>query len=75
MTRLTALVIGLLLAGSAPVSAQCIMCRTALATPEGQAMIGAFQNGILFLLAVPFLAFGTIAYLAVRGQKRAVQGS
>ena len=34
--------------------AQCAMCRRALQSPEGQQMVAAFQNGILFLLAAPF---------------------
>jgi hypothetical protein len=50
--------------------AQCAMCRTALDSPEGRRLIGAFQNGVLFLLAVPLVTFGTVAWLAVRGQRR-----
>lgn len=55
---------------AAPASAQCVMCRTALATPEGQALIAGFQSGILLLVALPFVALGTIGFLAVRGQRR-----
>jgi hypothetical protein len=51
-------------------SAQCAMCRRALQSPEGQQMVAAFRSGILLLLAAPFLAFGTIAILAVRAQRR-----
>jgi hypothetical protein len=51
-------------------SAQCAMCRTLLATPEGQRMVGAFRSGILVLLAAPFSIFGAIAMLAVRAQRR-----
>lgn len=50
--------------------AQCAMCRTMLATPEGQKMIGALRSGILLLLAAPFAIFATIATLAVRAQRR-----
>ena len=49
-----------------PAAAQCAMCRRALTSPEGQHMVAAFREGILFLLAAPFLVFGTIATIAVR---------
>ena len=59
----------LLIAGE-PVAAQCAMCRTALASPEGQQMIAALRSGILLLLAAPFTLFGVIAMLAVRAQRK-----
>ena len=33
-------------------------------------MVAAFRSGILLLLAAPFLAFGTVAVLAVRAERR-----
>lgn len=63
---------GLVTAGAAPVSAQCAMCRSLLATPEGQQMVAAFRGGILVLIAAPFSLFGIIAALAVRAQRRRV---
>lgn len=42
------------------------MCRLALASPEGQKLIGALRGGILVLIAAPFAVFGTVAALAVR---------
>jgi len=50
--------------------AQCAMCRTALDSPEGRKLIAAFQSGVLLLLAVPFATFGTVAWLAIRGQRQ-----
>lgn len=41
-------------------SAQCAMCRTALDQEGGQVASG-FNRGILFLLAMPYLVFGSIA--------------
>lgn len=55
---------------AADATAQCAMCRTMLATPEGQKMIGALRSGILLLLAAPFAIFAIIATLAVRAQRR-----
>ncbi|MEO2199271.1 MAG: hypothetical protein ABGY72_24740 [bacterium] len=50
--------------------AQCSMCRRAFDSPEGRQLVAAFRSGILFLLAAPFVAFGVVATLAVRGQRR-----
>jgi len=41
-------------------SAQCAMCRTALEQDGGRVAAG-FNRGILFLLAMPYLVFGSIA--------------
>lgn len=50
--------------------AQCAMCRSAFASPEGQQLVAAFRTGILFLLAAPFASFATVAFLALRRQRR-----
>ena len=54
-------------------SAQCAMCRSLLATPEGQQIAAAFRSGILLLLAAPFAVFGTVVTLAVRANRRRVR--
>jgi hypothetical protein len=41
-------------------SAQCAMCRTALEQDGGRVAAG-FNRGILFLLAMPYIVFGSIA--------------
>jgi hypothetical protein len=41
-------------------SAQCAMCRTAL-EQEGGGLAAGFNRAILFLLAMPYLVFGSIA--------------
>lgn len=63
-------VLGASLLDPAYMSAQCAMCRTALASPEGQQLAGAFRAGILFLLAAPAASFATVAFLATRRQRR-----
>lgn len=67
MTALALVVVVLTGDGAA---AQCAMCKTLLATPEGQAMIAGLRSGILLLLAAPFAVFATVATLAVRAQRR-----
>lgn len=54
----------------APAAAQCAMCRLALQSVEGQRMIGAFQSGIVILLAAPVSLVGVVATLVVRMQRR-----
>jgi len=43
-----------------PAFAQCAMCRTALDQEGGQVAAG-FNRAILFLLAMPYVVFGSIA--------------
>jgi len=64
------LVFGSLLLVPAHVLAQCAMCRSVLASPEGQQLAAALRSGILFLLAAPFVSFAIVAFLAVRRQRR-----
>lgn len=52
------------------VEAQCVMCRTALASEEGRALLAGFRSGIVVLLAAPFAAFGIVAALALRAFQR-----
>ena len=53
--------------------AQCPMCRTALTSPEGQQLAGAFRGAILLLLAAPFTALATIALLVARRLRAAAR--
>ena len=62
------LVLALVILGIEVAEAQCAMCRTAFASEEGRQLIAAFRSGILFLLAAPFVTFGTVAFLAVRAR-------
>ncbi len=53
--------------------AQCPMCRTAFASPEGQLLAAAFRGGILLLVVVPFAAVATIALLVARKLRAAAR--
>ena len=47
--------------------AQCSMCKTVLeGSSEGRSWATGFNRGILFLLSIPFLVFGTVTLLIVR---------
>jgi hypothetical protein len=51
------------------VSAQCSMCKTALTnSPEGQAMAEQMNNGILIMMAAPYLVFGTVGAVVFRSR-------
>jgi hypothetical protein len=49
----------------------CAMCRTALeSSPEGRLLAGSFAQGILMLLFLPYLIFGTIAFAVYRAYRK-----
>lgn len=57
-------------AATIDLQAQCAMCRTLLATPEGERIAAALRSGIWVLLAAPFGVFAAIAVVAVRSRRR-----
>jgi len=47
------------------------MCRTALeSSPEGKFLASSFAHGILMLLFLPYIIFGTIATVVVRAYRK-----
>ncbi|MDX1382287.1 MAG: hypothetical protein R3190_01525 [Thermoanaerobaculia bacterium] len=54
-----------------PALAQCPMCRTGLESPEAAALAAAFNRGILFLLAVPFVSVAAVAGMVWVSARRA----
>jgi hypothetical protein len=65
---LTAIFVMILL--EAPVWAQCAMCRTALeSSPEGKVLASSFAQGILMMLFLPYIIFGTISYAVYRAYR------
>jgi len=67
---MTVATLAVLLITPAVASAQCAMCGTAFNSAEGQRVLSAYKKGVLFLVTVPFMTFGTIAVVAVRKQRR-----
>ncbi|MGY0393492.1 hypothetical protein ACW5R3_13160 [Bizionia sp. KMM 8389] len=49
-----------------PAEAQCAMCRAVLETEEGQSQAEGINNGIVYLMAVPYILVGGIALLIYR---------
>ena len=44
------------------VNAQCAMCRAVLESEEGQATAEGINDGIVYLMAIPYILVGGIAY-------------
>lgn len=63
--------ITLLIACSADLSAQCAMCRATAESSlgSGNSMAGGLNTGILYLMAFPYIAIGTVACLWYRNNR------
>jgi len=74
MSPRAAITIGLILfivLLATPAWPQCSMCRTALeSSAEGRALAGSFRQGILLLLATPYVIFGAVGIAIYRARKR-----
>ncbi len=47
-------------------NAQCAMCRAVLESGENQNAAEGINDGIMFLMAVPYILVGTIGYIIYR---------
>lgn len=50
----------LLLIVSIPAEAQCAMCRAVLENEEGQGIAKGINNGIIYLMAIPYMLIAGI---------------
>jgi len=55
-------VILILFISSDVVYGQCSMCRAVLQSEEGQATAKGINNGILYLMAIPYLLVGVVGW-------------
>ncbi|WP_370389992.1 hypothetical protein [uncultured Winogradskyella sp.] len=51
-------------------SSQCAMCRAVLESEEGQSTAQGINDGIMFLMAIPYIIVGTIGYFIYRTYKK-----
>lgn len=51
---------------SIPLEAQCAMCRAVLESEEGTSTAEGVNNGIIYLMAIPYLLIGGIGYVIYR---------
>tara|TARA_R110002051_G_scaffold159536_2_gene230918 strand:- start:36653 stop:36871 length:219 start_codon:yes stop_codon:yes gene_type:complete len=49
--------------------AQCAMCRAVLESEEGQTTAEGINNGIVYLMAIPYLLVGALFYFVYRKMK------
>lgn len=47
-------------------NAQCAMCRAVLESEEGQTTAEGINNGIVYLMAIPYILVGGIGYFIYR---------
>ena len=63
-------VFSFLLMGIQGVSAQCAMCRAQLESMEDQSLAEGVNDGIVYLMAVPYILISIVAYILYRGYKK-----
>ena len=64
-------------AGAERAASQCAMCRATLETNVSQGDIGiaaGINFGILYLLAIPYLVIGSLAFFWFRSSRKNAQG-
>ena len=49
-----------------PLEAQCAMCRAVLESEEGTSTAEGINNGIVYLMAIPYVLIGGIGYVIYR---------
>lgn len=67
----------LVAAGAERAASQCAMCRATLETNVSQGDIGiaaGINFGILYLLAIPYLVIGSLAFFWFRSSRKNAQG-
>jgi hypothetical protein len=67
-----ALVLGLLVISVVPVKAQCAMCAATVesGSKNGSNKANGLNNGIMYLLAAPYLAVAAVAYIWYKKYRR-----
>ncbi|MBP2832498.1 hypothetical protein J8281_09910 [Aquimarina sp. U1-2] len=55
---------------SSVAEAQCAMCRAVLESEEGQVAAKGINNGIVYLMIIPYLLIGLVGYFIYRNKKK-----
>ena len=53
-----------------PTDAQCAMCRAVLESEEGQQTAKGINNGIVYLMIIPYILIGIVGYFIYRNKKK-----
>ena len=70
MKKTILLTLALFLLGSADLEAQCAMCRAVLESEEGQQTAKGINNGIVYLMAIPYILAGAVGVAVFRMLKK-----
>ncbi|MFQ3335248.1 MAG: hypothetical protein ACI87X_000655 [Candidatus Arcticimaribacter sp.] len=70
MKKIILLIVFLFLVGSLDSEAQCSMCRAVLESEEGQQTAKGINNGIVYLMAIPYVLVGVVGYAVFRLLKK-----
>jgi hypothetical protein len=57
------IILVLLIIMALPAEAQCAMCRAVLESEEGQATAAGINNGIIYLMAIPYILIAGIGII------------
>ncbi len=67
------LIFVLFLLWSIPADAQCAMCRAVLESEETQSAARGVNNGIKYLMVIPYILIGALGYIIYRSRKKEAQ--
>lgn len=70
MKRLIIIVFLMMLVAT-PVEAQCAMCRAVLESETDNSMAEGVNNGIIYLMAIPYILMGGLIWYIYKSRKRA----
>jgi hypothetical protein len=70
MKKTILLTLALFILGSEDVEAQCAMCRAVLESEEGQQTAKGINNGIIYLMAIPYVLVGAVGVAVFRMLKK-----
>ncbi len=70
MKKTILLTLALFILGSVDVEAQCAMCRAVLESEEGQQTAKGINNGIVYLMAIPYILVGAVGVAVFRMLKK-----
>ncbi|MGY8967727.1 MAG: hypothetical protein ACKVHT_04435 [Flavobacteriales bacterium] len=70
MKKTILLTLALFILGSVDAEAQCAMCRAVLESEEGQQTAKGINNGIVYLMAIPYILGGAVGVAVFRMLKK-----
>ncbi len=60
----------LFLLGTVQLKSQCAMCRAVLESEQGQKAAEGINNGIIYLMIIPYVLIGVVGFFVYKGRKK-----